>query len=182
MQLEAAGLLSALTYAAQRHSRQRRKGGDDIPYINHPIDVAAILAVEAGIEDEDVLMAAALHDTVEDTPATLAELEQLFGADVASLVAEMTDDKSLPKMRRKELQIEHAPELTREAKLLKLADKISNVRDLAANPPAGWPLERQVEYLDWTEAVVAGCRGVDGTLERIYDEALENARRAVGVL
>ena len=180
MQIEAAGLLSALTYAAQQHSRQRRKGGDDIPYINHPIDVAAILAVEAGIQDEAVLMAAALHDTVEDTPTTLAELEERFGAEVAGFVAEMTDDKELPKMRRKELQIEHAPDLTRGAKLLKLADKISNVRDLAANPPHGWSVARQVEYLDWTEAVVAGCRGADATLERIYDETLASARQVVG--
>ena len=180
MQFQVAELLRALRFAAQRHSSQRRKGGDDIPYINHPIDVAAILAVEGGVEQQDVLVAAALHDTVEDTDTTFAEIEELFGSTVRGLVEEMTDDKSLPKMRRKELQIEHAPDLTDDAKRLKLADKISNVRDLAANPPHGWPLQRQIEYLDWTEEVIAGCRGVDEPLERIYDEALADARAALG--
>jgi GTP diphosphokinase / guanosine-3',5'-bis(diphosphate) 3'-diphosphatase len=178
--MNAAEFLRALAFAANRHRHQRRKGGVDIPYINHPIETAAILAVEAGIDDEHVLVAAVLHDTVEDTPATLAEIEDLFGADVAGLVAEMTDDKSLPKMRRKELQVEHAPDLSRGAKLLKLADKISNVRDLAADPPSGWSQRRQFDYLDWTEAVIAGCRGVNSTLERIYDDALAYARETVG--
>lgn len=173
-----AELLRALRFAADRHSDQRRKGGD-IPYVNHLIDVAAILAVEAGVDDRDTLVAAALHDTVEDTPATFAEIEAKFGAHVASLVAEVTDDKRLPKARRKELQIEHAPDLSEEAKRLKFGDKISNVRELIANPPDGWSLERRIAYLDWTEAVIAGCRGVDAALERIYDEALAQGRSAL---
>jgi guanosine-3',5'-bis(diphosphate) 3'-pyrophosphohydrolase len=176
---QSAELLRALSFASERHSNQRRKGGDDIPYINHPIDVAAILAVDAGIEKQDVLVAAVLHDTVEDTETTPTEIEELFGPEVSGLVAEMTDDKSLPKLRRKELQIEHAPTMTDDAKLLKLADKISNVRDLAAHPPQGWTLQRQVEYLDWTEAVIAGCRGVDETLEALYDETLAAVRAAL---
>lgn len=176
---ESAELLRALTFAAERHSRQRRKGGDDIPYINHPIDVASILAVGAGMDKQDVLVAAVLHDTVEDTPTTPEEIEELFGPNVAGLVAEMTDDKSLPKIRRKELQIEHAADLTDDAKMLKLADKISNVRDLANTPPHGWSLQRQIEYLDWTEAVIAGCRGVNENLERLYDESLLAARNAL---
>jgi len=181
MHSQSAELLRALSYAAKRHSSQRRKGGDHIPYINHPIDVAAILAVDAGVDKQDVLVAAILHDTVEDTTATSAEIEDLFGPAVAGLVAEMTDDKSLPKMRRKELQIEHASELSDDAKLLKLADKISNVRDLAATPPHGWSLQRQIEYLDWTEAVISGCRGVNETLERLYDETLAAARETLAV-
>ena len=182
MHSQSAELLRALTFAAQRHSGQRRKGGDDIPYINHPIDVATILASGAGVDNRDVLVAAILHDTVEDTPTTPAEIEDLFGPTVAGLVAEMTDDKSLPKMRRKELQIEHAAELSDDAKLLKLADKISNVRELAANPPHGWSRQRQVEYLDWTEAVISGCRGVNETLERLYDDTLAAARDALGAV
>jgi guanosine-3',5'-bis(diphosphate) 3'-pyrophosphohydrolase len=173
-----AELLRALQFAAERHSSQRRKSGDT-PYVNHVIDVAAILAVEAGVTTQDVLVAAVLHDTVEDTPTTFAEIEERFGVQVAGLVAEMTDDKRLPKMRRKELQIEHAPELSDDAKRLKLADKIANVRDLSESPPLGWSLERKIAYLDWTEAVVAGCRGVDPTLERIYDEALDRSRAAL---
>ncbi len=175
-----AELLRALQFAAERHSGQRRKSGDT-PYVNHVIDVAAILAVEAGVTTEDVLVAAVLHDTVEDTPTTFAEIEERFGVQVAGLVAEMTDDKRLPKMRRKELQIEHAPELSDDAKRLKLADKIANVRDLKESPPLGWSLERKIAYLDWTEAVVAGCRGVDPTLERIYDDVLARGRAALNL-
>lgn len=178
--MNAAELFRALRFAADRHRDQHRKGEDNAPYINHLIDVAAILSVEAGIDDQDVLVAAILHDTVEDTPTTFTEIEELFDATVTSLVKNMTDDKRLPKQRRKQLQIEHAPELPDDAKRLKLADKISNVRDLAAHPPDGWSLQRQVEYLDWTEAVIAGCRGVDDTLEALYDTALADARQALG--
>lgn len=181
MKTEITDLLRALSFAAYRHRHQRRKGSDAVPYVNHLIDVANVLAVEAGIDDRDVLTAAVLHDTVEDTRTTLDELAERFGANVARLVAEVTDDKSLPKLRRKELQIEHAPELSHGAKLIKLADKICNVRDLASNPPTGWSHERRIEYLDWTEAVVAGCRGAHARLERIYDETLAEARRVLDV-
>lgn len=171
-------LLRALRFAAERHSGQKRKGGD-IPYINHLIDVAAILSAEAGVDDQDTLVASVLHDTVEDTATTFAEIETRFGAHVASLVAEVTDDKRLPKARRKELQSEHAPDLSDAAKRLKLADKVSNVRDVTRQPPLGWSLERCIAYLDWTETVIAGCRGVDARLERIYDKALAEGRAAL---
>lgn len=169
-------LLRALEFAANKHMHERRKGSDHAPYINHPIEVAAVLSVEAGHQDEALLVAAILHDTVEDTSTSFEEIEQHFGAEVSSLVKEMTDDTSLPKQRRKELQIEHAPTLTDGAKRLKLADKIANVRDMGATPPEEWPHQRRIDYLDWTEAVIAGVRGVDETLEQIYDEALAQAR------
>ena len=173
--------LHALTFAAEKHRNQRRKDADASPYINHPIAVASVLATEAAVSDEATLLAALLHDTVEDTGTTLQELEQLFGTEVAALVGEMSDDKSLPKETRKQLQVEHAPGASPKAKRLKIADKICNIRDVAENPPAGWSLDRRREYLDWTERVVAGCRETDPVLEALFDRALRDARIRLGV-
>jgi len=164
-------LLQTLAFAADKHRNQRRKDADASPYINHPIALANVLANEGGIEDERVLMAAILHDTIEDTETTDAELEKLFGQEVKNIVLEVTDDKSLPKAERKRLQIEHAPNLSRRAKLVKLADKICNLRDMAENPPADWSLERRHDYFEWAKAVVDGMRGVHPELERVFDEA-----------
>ena len=164
-------VISAISFAADKHRNQRRKDIEASPYINHPIALANILANEAGIEDEKVLVAAILHDTIEDTETTAQELADLFGDDVTAIVLEVTDDKSLPKAERKRLQVEHAPTISRRAKLVKLADKIANLRDIAASPPADWPLQRQQEYFDWAKAVVDGLRGIHPTLERIFDEA-----------
>jgi guanosine-3',5'-bis(diphosphate) 3'-pyrophosphohydrolase len=124
-------------------------------------------------------MAAVLHDTLEDTETTSQELEQHFGPEVRALVEEMTDDKRLPAPERKQLQVEHAPGLTTKAKLIKLADKIANVRDVTLSPPAKWSHERRGEYLAWTARVIAGCRGVSADLEACYDAALEAGRRAL---
>jgi len=173
--------LRALGFAAEKHRNQRRKDADASPYINHPIAVAAVLATEAGVTDEATLLAALLHDTVEDTETNLQELEQLFGAEVAALVGEMSDDKSLPKEMRKQLQVEHAPGASPKAKRLKIADKICNIRDVAENPPARWSLDRRRGYLDWAERVVAGCRGNDSGLEALFDRALRDARIRLGV-
>ena len=130
-----ADLLDALAFAAHKHRNQRRKDVDASPYINHPIALARVLAVEVGVNDHKTLGAAILHDTVEDTETTLDELREHFGGKVADVVAEMTDDKSLPKQQRKELQVEYAPTLSKRAKLVKLADKICNLRDVATSPP-----------------------------------------------
>jgi guanosine-3',5'-bis(diphosphate) 3'-pyrophosphohydrolase len=164
-------VFEALDFAARKHRDQRRKDPEASPYINHPIALANILWVGAGIQDPVVICAALLHDTVEDTETTEAELAERFGPKVASVVMEVTDDTSLPRPRRKALQVEHAPRLSREAKLVKLADKISNVRDVGAAPPAGWPLERQREYFDWAKKVVDALRGVNPRLEALFDEA-----------
>jgi guanosine-3',5'-bis(diphosphate) 3'-pyrophosphohydrolase len=161
----------ALQFAAQKHRDQRRKDPEASPYINHPITLANILWNEAGVEEPAVVCAALLHDTVEDTETTHAELVERFGAKIAAIVMEVTDDKSLPKAERKRLQVEHASGLSREAKLVKLADKISNVRDVASAPPTGWPLERRREYFDWAKEVVDGLRGVDPRLEALFDQA-----------
>jgi len=179
--MEPAPLLRALLFAANKHRDQRRKGAEASPYINHPIAVAALLTIEAGVVDEVLLVSAILHDTLEDTKTHFRELEDLFGRQVAYLVSEVTDDKSLPKAERKRLQIEHAPRLSPAAKQLKIADKICNIRDITDFPPADWPLERRREYLTWAEQVVGGCRGINSQLETAFDLAIERARTTLGL-
>jgi guanosine-3',5'-bis(diphosphate) 3'-pyrophosphohydrolase len=138
-----------------------------------------VLATEAGVTDDVTLLAAILHDTVEDTKTTPEELEREFGREVAHVVAEVTDDKSLPKEVRKALQIHHAAAASRRAKALKVADKTCNVRDVTSAPPAGWSLDRRREYVDWAVAVVAGCRGAEADLEAVFENAVAEARRVM---
>jgi guanosine-3',5'-bis(diphosphate) 3'-pyrophosphohydrolase len=161
-------VLRAAAFAAEKHRSQRRKDADASPYINHPITAAYIL-VRAGVEDPVVLASALLHDTVEDTLTTIDELEVVFGYEIANIVAECTDDKSLPKLARKQAQIDHAAGLSHKAKLVKLADKIANVNDINGAPPAGWSVERKREYFDWARHVVDGMRGAHPELERLFD-------------
>jgi guanosine-3',5'-bis(diphosphate) 3'-pyrophosphohydrolase len=170
-------LLQALDFAANKHQSQRRKSGHDVPYINHPITVARILAEVGKVEDEDVLVAAALHDTLEDTETTREELAAAFGNRVLGLVEEVTDDTSLPKARRKRLQVEHASSLSTGAALIKLADKIANVQDMSHAPPANWPAEQVREYLDWAEEVVQNCPDVSRPLRERFDNALREGRQ-----
>ena len=164
-------VLDALAFAAEKHRDQRRKDPEASPYVNHPIALARILTHEGGIKDAYVLSAALLHDTVEDTETTIGELKRRFGPRVASLVAEVTDDKRLPSATRKRLQVEHAAQLSRGARLVKLADKIANLRDLKKSPPADWTLERRQQYLDWARDVVEQMRGTNDALEREFDKA-----------
>lgn len=169
-------VLRALHFAADKHRDHRRKDVHTSPYINHPIHVAQILS-EEGVEDPEVLAAAILHDTVEDTETSLGELVSGFGDRVSRIVAEVTDDKSLPKQERKRLQIEHAPDLSNEAALVKVADKISNVADVVSNPPPDWDEDRRKEYVEWARAVVEKCPIVSQRLaERFWLVAdVENA-------
>jgi guanosine-3',5'-bis(diphosphate) 3'-pyrophosphohydrolase len=171
---DASVLLRAAHYSARRHRGQRRKGSDADPYINHPLHVASLLADEGAIGDVDILVAALLHDTVEDTETTDADLRDSFGSNVADLVAEVTDDRSLSKEERKEAQVAHAPGLSRGAKLIKIADKTSNVRDMYVNPPQ-WSLQRRMDYLDWAMRVVHGMRGVHVDLEALFDRIMGKA-------
>ena len=161
--------IDALAFAAYKHRDQRRKNVAASPYINHPIALAHVLVSEGGITEIPVLCAAILHDTVEDTETTFAELERRFGGEIAGIVREVSDDKSLPKAQRKELQVEHAPHLSRGARLVKLADKICNLRDVADDPPANWPRERRVEYFKWAKRVIDGLRGTHPALEAVFD-------------
>jgi len=162
-------ILKAVQFAAEKHRNQRRKDADASPYINHPIALANVLHHEGGVEDVVTLCAALLHDTVEDTDTSPQELAEAFGSDIAEVVLEVTDDKSLPKAERKRLQIEHAPSISPRAKLVKLADKICNLRDIVATPPADWTETRKAEYYSWARQVVEGLRGVHPALERVFD-------------
>ncbi len=162
-------VVRAAHFAAQKHVDQRRKGESAEPYFNHVADVAAHLAEATGGGDAALIAAGYLHDTVEDQDVTPAELAAQFGHDVADLVAEVTDDKSLPKLERKRLQIEHAAHASLRAKMLKLADKCSNLNAILTSPPPDWPTQRRLAYFDWALAVVAGCRGVNPQLEARFD-------------
>lgn len=170
-------ILHALEFAARKHRDQRRKDVHASPYINHPIALANILVNEADIHDPEVICAALLHDTIEDTETTAVELQTEFGKVICDIVLEVTDDKLLPKVERKRLQIEHAAHASPKAKLVKLADKISNLRDIAASPPASWSLMRQQEYFEWAKAVIADVRGADAKLEVAFDEAYSRKPR-----
>ena len=174
-------LRRATGFAAWKHKGQMRKGEGEIPYIHHPIEVTAILAEVGGVTDFDVLQAALLHDTIEDTDANRDELETHFGSRVCAIVLEVTDDTSLDKAVRKARQVEHAPHLSNDAQSLKLADKTSNVYDVAFSKPVDWPPQRQLEYFDWAFRVVAGLRGCNSALEAEFDRQLAESRRAVGV-
>ena len=164
-------IVDAAAFAADRHRHQRRKDVDATPYINHPLQLAHVLMAEGDVDEVDTIIAAILHDTIEDTKTTVDEIESRFGKEVAAIVMEVTDDKSLSKARRKELQVEHAPRLSPRAKAVKLADKICNLRDVAASPPAGWEIARKQEYFDWAKRVVDGLRGAYPKLEQAFDEA-----------
>lgn len=179
---ESIGLIfKALRFSAEKHTDQRRKDAKSSPYINHPIQVVETLWTIGGVRDVTLLLASILHDTIEDTGTRPEEIRTQFGEDVLALVLEVTDDKSLPKQVRKQLQVETAPHKTRNAKLLKLADKICNVYDMITSPPSDWSLERKQEYLLWTEKVVAGLRGVNEKMEHYYDDLLRDGKQAMGM-
>ena len=161
--------IAAAAFAAYKHRDQRRKDAKASPYINHPIALANVLANEAAVGDLIVLMAALLHDTIEDTDTTAEELKNHFGAEVAVLVVQVTDDKTLKKAERKRQQILHASSISDQAKLVKLADKICNLRDMQVAPPADWGIERKREYFDWAKQVVDPMRGVHPRLEALFD-------------
>ncbi len=174
-------LLEAIRFSAEKHRNQRRKDSEQSPYINHPIEVTQLLWEVGRVRDIDVLLAAVLHDTVEDTDTRPEEIRERFGVQVLSFVMEVTDDKSLPKAKRKRLQIENAAHKSYSAKLIKLADKACNVRNLVTMPPKDWSLERRQKYLLWTEQVVAGLRGTNAALEEYYDHELASGKMLLGI-
>jgi len=166
-------IIKALDFAAKKHRDQRRMDAAATPYINHPIELAELLVNEGGIADINIIVAAILHDTVEDTDTTAQQLERIFGNDIKNIVIEVTDDKSLAKEERKHQQIEHAATCSQQAKLVKLADKICNLRDILESPPTEWSLARKQEYFDWSKRVVDQIRGTHADLESLFDEAYE---------
>jgi GTP diphosphokinase / guanosine-3',5'-bis(diphosphate) 3'-diphosphatase len=170
----------AWNFSADRHAKQKRKGDAQEPYVNHLAEVAELVATATEGRDANLVAAAVLHDTVEDTATLPGELASIFNADVADLVTEVTDDKRLDKAERKRLQVEHAAAITPRAKILKLADKTSNLRSLAKSPPSDWSLERKREYLAWAKDVVRELRGTNSWLEARFDEAAEQLGRSLG--
>ena len=168
--MEVNRLIKASVYAAEKHKYQRRKGFNQVPYINHPLKVAKMLS-ECGENDENLLVAAILHDVIEDTDANSQEVTEQFGKEVSDLVLEVTDDKDLPYAIRKELQVKGAPTLSENAKRLKIADKICNVKDILSYP-LDWSTERKISYLEWAKQVVEGCRNINPVLDRVFDETL----------
>jgi hypothetical protein len=168
-------LTQAYDFAAREHVHQRRKGEAEEPYMNHLVEVADLVAQASGGADVELVIAALLHDVVEDQPVSIEQVAAHFGEKVAGLVAEITDDKSLEKAERKRLQVEHAAKASVGAKIVKLADKCSNLRALASSPPADWPADRRSEYLAWARRVVAGCRGASTWLEAQFDAAANAA-------
>jgi guanosine-3',5'-bis(diphosphate) 3'-pyrophosphohydrolase len=169
-----AQVLAAARFAAEKHSSQKRKGGTGTPYVNHLLEVADLIASHTDGSDTNLLIAALLHDVVEDTPVVMGEVEDRFGADVAGLVAEVTDDKSLPKATRKALQVATAPRISPRAQLIKLADKISNLRSILTSPPEDWTFERKRQYFDWARQVIDGLTQPEPRLkaefDRLYDQ------------
>ena len=172
-------ILEAASFAAERHKDQKRKGSDGEPYINHPLEVAKMLVSTGEVIDPDVIAAALLHDTVEDTDVSLDEIAEHFGVTVAGYVRELTDDDTLDKAERKQMQVHHAPKLSDGAKQIKLGDKISNIRDITDNPPEGWDVQRRREYVEWGERVVAGLRGANPRLEALFDAVAERAKSSL---
>jgi guanosine-3',5'-bis(diphosphate) 3'-pyrophosphohydrolase len=176
-------IFKALEFAARRHRTQFRKGLGRSPYINHPIQVANLLVNEAGEKDPILLSAAILHDVIEDTVNStderqelIDEISEIFGKQVLLVTIEVTDDKTLDKKIRKQLQIDQASFKSVNAKKLKIADKIMNIRDITQDPPVDWSVQRIIEYMDWSEKVVFGLRGVNKILEDKFDESLSECR------
>ena len=166
------GVLTATRFAAEKHARQRRKGIAAEPYINHLIEVAQLVSSALMESDTDLVIAALLHDTVEDAGVTVEELTERFGSDVAGLVSEVTDDKSLPKEERKLLQAVNAPKKSPRAQTIKLADKISNLRSILSSPPADWTEQRKAEYFHWAKQVVDGLTAPNPALKTEFEKTL----------
>ena len=162
-------ILAAAMFAAEKHAAQKRKGAAAEPYVNHLIEVAQLIASSSEQLDANLVMAGFLHDTIEDTGTTAEELEQAFGSDIAALVVELTDDKSLPKEVRKELQVEEAPHKSVRAQVIKLADKISNLRSLLTSPPSNWNMQRKREYFAWAQRVVNALSAPNPILKAEFD-------------
>ena len=172
-------ILKATHFAAQKHRDQRRKDKHNSPYIIHPISVALAIAQIGDVDDPEILAAALLHDTIEDTDTTSEELEEQFGEQVCKYVLEVSDDKNLPKSERKKRQIEHAKTLSKGAALIKLGDKISNVTDVINKPPSDWDINRRKAYLDWAEAVIKNCPQVNEKMENNFQEVLSSDRKGL---
>jgi guanosine-3',5'-bis(diphosphate) 3'-pyrophosphohydrolase len=178
MSIQWISVLQAADAAARWHAHQRRKGTAAEPYINHLLEVAMLVAEATDGNDPELVTAALLHDAIEDQEVPHGVIAETFGEEVAALVDEVTDDKSLPQSERKRLQVENAHKKTDRAKVLKLADKTSNLRAIAASPPPDWSVKRRLDYIRWAREVVAGLMGVSPLLEQEFERAAQAAERS----
>jgi (p)ppGpp synthase/HD superfamily hydrolase len=165
-------VLSDATFAADKHSAQRRKGAAAEPYVNHLIEVAQLVSTTSTEPDAELVIAALLHDSIEDAGVSKEQLAERFGPEVADLVVELTDDKSLSKAERKRLQVVNAPKKSARAQNIKLADKISNLRAIRNSPPVDWTDERKAEYFEWARRVVAGLKAPNPELKAEFDRPM----------
>lgn len=172
-------LLDAIIFATKKHQGQVRKDSHGSPYITHPLTVAQVLWEIGGITDITILVSAILHDTLEDTNTSNTEISELFSDDILSIVLALTDDKTLDKMERKRMQVIHARGLSYTARVIKLADKLVNCRDILLSPPKGWTLERRRAYIQWAADVIDNIRGTNTSLEDAFDQMLTDAEQAL---
>lgn len=172
-------VLKAADAAARWHVHQRRKGAAQEPYINHLLEVATLVAEATEGKDPDLVIAALLHDAIEDCEVPHRLIADSFGTPVADLVLEVTDDKTLEKAERKKRQVATAHKKTDRAKILKLADKTSNLRALVASPAPDWTVRRRIEYIEWARSVAQGLRGTNAVLEKQFDEAALAAEKSL---
>jgi len=175
--IDSVKILDAAIFAAEKHQGQVRKNKQHSPYITHPLMVSKAILQLGGINDTTILTAAILHDTIEDTATAEKELEDQFGGDILSIVLEVTDDKSKNKLIRKRLQVVHAPELSYEAKIIKLADKLINCRDILNDPPEDWSLKRRQDYIQWGADVISQIRGTNPQIEAAFDQVMARAEK-----
>jgi guanosine-3',5'-bis(diphosphate) 3'-pyrophosphohydrolase len=172
-------IIDAILFAAESHSGQLRKDGCT-PYVNHPLEVMHLLANTGNVTDEDILASAVLHDVVEDTTVTAKEIAERFGEHVSKIVLELTDDKTLTKEERKKHQLSGASQLSNEARLIRICDKICNVYDILYAPPRDWNIARRLDYLEWSKAVIGKIRGTNEALEKRFDELFVEGIRFLG--
>lgn len=175
-------VLKALAFAAEKHRFQFRKGEEQTPFINHPIKVANLLSEVGKIDDPATICGAILHDTIEDTVTSCDELEVLFGKEICGLVSEVSDDRYMKPSESKIHQVDYAALLSEKAKLIRLADKIANVYDIAHFPPAHWTKERRKQYLNWSKSVVDNIRGINPELEQKFDDVFQEARKILSLV
>jgi guanosine-3',5'-bis(diphosphate) 3'-pyrophosphohydrolase len=180
IEIEVEHLLEAIVFAEQKHRKQKRKDAEQSPYIRHPLAVMQMLWSVGKVREVEILIAAVLHDTIEDTDTTAEEVRQQFGEAITNIVLEVTDDKRLPRDERKQLQISTAPHKSRAAALVKIADKCCNLYDMLYFPPAGWSTERRQSYIRWAEQVVAGLLPENPALEAHFAQLLRQAYQEIG--
>lgn len=172
-------VLEAVGFAAEGHNGQLRENPEKTPYIIHPIRVTEHLMTIANVHERDILVAALLHDTVEDTKITFADIQKSFGTTAEGYVRELTDNMSLPQEERMKLQIETAPKKSLAAAQIKLADKYDNLKSLQSNPPATWDQKKIDEYFLSAKKVTSSLPAANVPLKKAVDDVISQYKPVV---